>query len=298
MQRVTPVLVLTLLWLFGGTGTAVAQQVDLSGMWSAGSGNHEERPIRGDPGVEAGEYVGLPINEAARQHADTWVPAMHSLPEWQARPHPITYSMRAPAPNMRIAPILDPQTQQTIGYTLENLFGRADRIIWLDGRPHPSKYAEHLWQGFSTGEYQPGGTLKVTTTHIKYSFVHRNGLPLSPYAKMTEYFTRHRDLLVLAIIVDDPIYLDEPLVRTSTFALNPAQNIATARPFEVFEEIPSLDRGRVPSNPLGSIDRRYAEINHFPIEAARGGAHTMYPEYAKTLKQMMADMPQSEVSAR
>ena len=191
-------------------------------MWSASRGNHEERPIRGDPGVEAGEYVGLPINEAARQHADAWVPAMHSLPEWQARPHPITYSMRAPAPNMRIAPVIDPTTQQTIAYTLEGLFGRADRVIWLDGRPHPSKYAEHLWQGFSTGEFLPDGTLKVTTTHIKYSFVHRNGLPFSPYAIMTEYFVRHGDRMMLAIFVDDPIYLDEPLLRTSTFLLNPA----------------------------------------------------------------------------
>ena len=298
MQRVIPVLALTLLWLFGATGTAVAQRVDLSGMWSASRGNHEERPIRGDPGVEAGEYVGLPINEAARQHADAWVPAMHSLPEWQARPHPITYSMRAPAPNMRIAPVIDPTTQQTIAYTLEGLFGRADRVIWLDGRPHPSKYAEHLWQGFSTGEFLPDGTLKVTTTHIKYSFVHRNGLPFSPYAIMTEYFVRHGDRMMLAIFVDDPIYLDEPLLRTSTFLLNPPQNLGAARPFEVAEEIPALSRGQVPSNPLGFVDRRYAEINHLPLESVRGGAHTMYPEYVKTLEQMIKDMPQSEVSAR
>ena len=292
MRRAQLILVLLVVCLLGGVPPASGQMFDLSGLWSSG-GNHEERPIRGDPGVEAGEYVGLPINEAARQHADAWVPAMHSLPEWQGRPHPITYSMRAPGPSFRMAPVIDPESQQTIGYTLVNLFGRADRIIWLDGRPHPSKYAEHLWQGFSTGEFLPDGTLEVTTTHIKYSFVHRNGLPLSPYAQMTEYYARHGDILMLAIIVDDPIYLTEPLVRTSTFRLNPAQNIGTARPFEVFEEIPALNRGRVPYNPLGVVDTRYAEINHLPLEAARGGAHTMYPEYAERLKQLMADMQAS-----
>ena len=40
----------------------------------------------------------------------------------------------------------------------------ADRTIWLDGRPHPPKYAEHQWQGFSPGEWINVG-LKVTTTH-------------------------------------------------------------------------------------------------------------------------------------
>ena len=56
-----------------------------------------------------------------------------------------------------MGPIVDPQTERLIGYTITNLFGRADRTIWLDGRPHPSKYAEHLWQGFSTGEWVDGG---------------------------------------------------------------------------------------------------------------------------------------------
>jgi hypothetical protein len=280
-----------------GVGKASAQQVDISGLWSAGLGNFEERPLRGDPGVEAGEYVGMPVNEAGRQHADAWQPGMHSLPEWQARPHPVTYSMRAPAPNMRIAPVVDPQTQQLVAYTVENLFGRADRVIWMDGRPHPSKYAEHLWQGFSTGEYLPDGGLKVTTTHIKYSFMQRNGLPISPYALMTEYYKRHGDLLMILIVVDDPIYMTEPLVRSATFKLDPTMGIAQARPFEVFDEIAAFQRGYVPSNPLGFVDTRYAEINKLPLEAARGGAETMYPEYARRLQELMS-RPQTQAPAR
>lgn len=290
MRRTCSLLVLLLAWGLGGTPVAEAQRVDLSGFWSVGLGNHEERPIRGDPGVEAGEYVGVPINEAGRQHADAWVPAMHSLPEWQGRPHPVTYSMRAPGPNMRVTSLIEPDTQQTTAYIVQGMFGSANRIIWLDGRPHPSKYAEHLWQGFSTGEWLPDGTFKVVTTHVKFSFIHRNGLPLSPYAVYTEYFKRHGDLLVGSLIVDDPIYMDEPLVRTSTWIANPTQNYGTPRPFEVFDEIPALDRGRVPHNPLGFVDTRYAELNNLPLEAARGGAHTMYPEYAERLKQLMADM--------
>jgi glyoxylase-like metal-dependent hydrolase (beta-lactamase superfamily II) len=264
---------------------ARGQQVDLAGMWSATLGNHEELPLRGDPGVEVGEYVGIPLNEAARQHADSWTPTMHSLLEWQGRPHPVTYSMRAPRPDFRMGPVVDQKTERLIAYTITGLFGRADRTIWLDGRPHPSKYAEHLWQGFSTGEWVDGG-LKVTTTHIKYSFVHRNGIPLSPYAAMTEYYWRHGDFLTLAIIVEDPIYLTEPLVRTATFKRDPNLTIPAQQPFEVAEELPSLEKGQVPAYPLGTTHPEYATRHNLPFEASQGGAQTMYPEYMKRIEEL------------
>jgi hypothetical protein len=272
---------------FGAT-TASAQQTDLAGMWSATLGNHEELPLRGDPGVEVGEYVGIPLNEAARQHAESWMPTMHSLLEWQGRPHPVTYSMRAPRPDFRMGPIVDLRTEKLIGYTITGLFGRADRTIWLDGRPHPSKYAEHKWQGFSTGEWVDG-VLKVTTTHIKYSFVHRNGIPLSPYAVMTEYYWRHGDLLTLAIFIEDPVYLTEPLLRTSTFKLDPTMTVPAALPFEITEELASLQRGQVPAYPLGTKHTEYAESHKIPFEASQGGAQTMYPEYVERLRRLMTE---------
>jgi hypothetical protein len=278
------------------TPPASGQEVDLAGMWSATMGNFEELPLRGDPGVEVGEYVGIPMNDAARQHAQSWMATIHSLPEWQGRPHPVTYSMRAPQPNFRMGTIVDPASEQLVAYTITGLFGRADRTIWMDGRPHPSKYAEHKWQGFSTGEWQDG-MLKVTTTHIKYSFVHRNGIPLSPYAVMTEYYARHGDLLTLAIIVEDPIYLDEPMVRTATFKWNPTQTIPRATPFEVAEELPSLQRGQVPAYPLGSQHPEYAQRHGLPFEASLGGAATMYPEYVKRLKALMTAAPSVTASA-
>jgi hypothetical protein len=279
-----------------GAAPAGGQPIDLAGMWSASRGNHEELPLRGDPGVEVGEYVGIPLNEAARQHAESWTPTMHSLLEWQGRPHPVTYAMRAPRPDFRMGAIVDPKTEALIAYTVTGLFGRADRTIWLDGRPHPSKYAEHKWQGFSTGAWV-GGALKVTTTHIKYSFVHRNGIPLSPYAVMTEYYWRRGDLLILAIVVDDPIYLTEPLVRTSTFMRDPNLAIPALLPFEIAEELPSLQTGDVPAYPLGTKHVDYAEKHHLPFEASQGGAHTMYPEYVGRLEELMKALPKIPSSA-
>ena len=57
----------------------------------------------------------------------------------------------------------------------------------MDGRA--ADYAEHTWGGFSTGEWVAGGTqLKVTTTHMKTSFINRNGIPSSYRGVMTEFF--------------------------------------------------------------------------------------------------------------
>jgi cyclase len=269
-------------------GTTSAQQIDIVGNWSAALGNHEERPLRGDPGVDVGEYVGMPINEAGRQKAESWMPTLHSLLEWQGRPHPVTYAMRAPQPNFRLGTIIDPRTQQITAYTITNLFGRADRIIWMDGRPRPSKYAEHKWQGFSTGAWLPGGVLTVTTTHIKHSFMQRNGLPISPYALMTEFYSRHGEYLSLTIMVDDPVYLTETFVRSATFKWDPTLTIDAARPFEVAEELPSLQKGQVPAYPLGTQHPEYAKKHNLPFEASQGGGATQYPEYTTRLKDGVA----------
>src|SRR6185436_2813402 len=54
-------------------------------------------------------------------------------------------------------------------------------------QPHPAEYAEHTWDGFSTGEWV-GAALKVTTTHMKWGVIQRNGVPASPNATMVEFW--------------------------------------------------------------------------------------------------------------
>ena len=167
--------------------TPASAQIDISGEWAARG--TEDQPHRG-PGAELGDYTGLPINAAARQKASVWDASILSLPERMAQPHPAMYFMRGPGPNMRITKRVDPVTLQLVAYTLEGVFGRNDRVIWMDGRPHPSPNAEHTWDGFSTGRCERG-MLVVTTTHMKYGYHRRNGVPSSVKSKMTEYFIRH-----------------------------------------------------------------------------------------------------------
>ncbi len=284
--------------LLSGRAHAQGQAVDIVGQWSGILGTMEEQPLRGDPGVEVGEYVGMPINDAARQHADSWQPTWGSLPEWQNRPHPVTYSMRAPSGNFRLTAEYDPVYQTIVAYHIDGLFGRADRTIWMDGRSRPSKYAEHLYQGFSLGSWE-NGVLKIVTTHIKYAFIHRNGLPTSPYAVVTEYYAPHGDLLTGFYIVDDPIYLTEPLIRTTSYKRAPLQNVGRALPSEAVEELFTLKRGDVPAYPLGSKHREYSEIHHIPFEATQGGANTALPEYAKRIQELLkAEKPAGTTSSQ
>ena len=86
----------------------------------------------------------------------------------------------------------------------------------MDGRPHPSEYAPHTWEGFSTGEWE-GNALKVTVTHIKAGYLQRNGAPHSDQAVTTEYWQRHGDMLLLTSIINDPIFYEEPVVKTTNW---------------------------------------------------------------------------------
>jgi cyclase len=259
-------------------------QRDIAGEWTALY--HEDQPHR-IPGPELGDYTGLPINDAARLKADSWDASILSLREHQAKPHPSTYSLRGPA-NIRIRREVDPVTQQTIAYELFGTFGQATRMLWLDGRPHPPAHAAHTWAGFSTAQWD-GNALTVFTTHLKAGWLQRNGVAHSDQATMTERFIRHGNHLMVVSIVDDPIYLEDPFIRTTNWVLNPDQEVRRTQ-FDVVDEVAERRKGEVPHHLPGSPAVRlklteFASHVGLPPDAARGGAATTYPEYQWRLKQ-------------
>ena len=254
-------------------------QVDLSGAW--GQRFHEDLPERG-AGPEIGDYLGLPINDAARLRADSWSASKWTLLERQCEPHPADYGPRGPA-SMRISSTVDPVSQDVIAWHTTMMWMLPHRTIYMDGRPRPSAYAQHGWQGFSTGEWE-GDTLKVTTTHLKEGWVRRNGVPRSEKASLVEYFIRHGDYLTLVTVVTDPVYLTEPLVRTSNWVADPGFQLSP------FSCIPTVEIER----PRGAVPHYLPETNPYltefagkyglPVEATRGGAETMYPDYLSRLR--------------
>jgi hypothetical protein len=262
-----------------------AAQNDISGEWGALNGVSEDQPHR-VPGATLGDYTGLPINAAARQKAQSWDASILSQSEQQAKPHPAMYSLRGGGgPNLRIAKVVDPVTGRLTAYSITGLFGRADRMIWMDGRPHPSHYAEHTFDGFSTGEWV-GNSLKVTTTHMKAGVIQRNGVPASYQASMVEFWTRHHNHMSVFTWIDDPVYLEEPMVRTTDWLANPAQHVGPPIPFETVDELGDRPLGWVPSWPLGTEHRDLSTQFGIPFEATQGGKATLYPEYMKRIAEL------------
>jgi len=262
-----------------GASPAARAQMDLAGMWAQRF--HEELPERG-AGPEIGDYVGLPVNDAARLRADSWDAAKWTVPERQCEPHPADYAPRGPA-SLRIGRTVDPISQDVISWDITVMWMLPQRTIYMDGRPRPSQYAQHSWQGFSTGEWD-GDMLKVTTTHLKEAWVRRNGLPRSDRATIVEYWIRNDDYLTLVTVVTDPVYLTEPLVRTSDWVLDPGLQLSP------FSCIPTVEierpRGAVPHHLPGTNEflTEYATRHGLPQAAARGGASTMYPDYVPELR--------------
>src|SRR5690606_4466016 len=115
-------------------------------------------------------------------------------------------------------------------------------------------------------------------------WLRRNGLPRSEHATLTEYFIRNENYLTLVTVVDDPVYLTEPLVRTSDWVLDPGVQLSP------FSCIPAVEierpRGTVPHYLPGENPflHEYSERHGVPFEASRGGAETMYPEYLPRLR--------------
>src|SRR5712691_3307663 len=268
--------------LLGAVAVApLLAQRDLTGEWAPRF--HEDQPER-IPGPEIGDYLGLPINDAARLRGDSWDASLLTLPEHQCKPHPADYGPRAPA-NLRFWRDIDTATQQTIAYHTHISWQAPERTIWMDGREHPPEYAAHTWQGFSTGKWE-GDMLTVTTTHLKNGWIRRNGIPRSDRAVLTEHWIRHDKYLTLVSIVNDPVYLSEPFIRTTDWQADPDQNIA---PYPC-ESVVEVER------PLGAVPHHLPGTNAFlkefpakysiPEQAARGGAETMYPEYKLKLSGM------------
>jgi hypothetical protein len=169
-------------------------------------------------------------------------------------------------------------------------------IIWLDGRPHPSKNAPHDQTGFTTGVWN-GNELIATTTHIKTGYIRRNGAPSSDEAVITTHFRRHGDMLTVAMFMDDPVYLTEPYVLTRAYNLSQTPGSIGGPPCIVGDE--GVEEGRVPhylpgQNPLGDVVTKLFGI---PAEAELGGPETMYPEYRDKIKDKFV-FPAKPVPAR
>jgi hypothetical protein len=278
-----------------GSAAALAQ-TDLTGDWG-GSNNvdYQDFQLRG-AGPDPLDYAGMPINADARAVAVAHSAEEQALPQRQCLPYPPPYTLTSPA-GLRMWPDYD-ATGRVIAWNTSAGADVAGLKIWMDGRPHPSQYADHPLGGFTTGVWE-GDILTTYTTHMKHGYLRRNGVPESDQATMTLHFIRHGTLLTIAGELNDPIYLTRAflysrvrlLVRTPTEAsdqFDPASSGVGGKSAcrATVEGAKFADVGTVPhylpgTNPsLGDLAARL----HLPQFATMGGEETIYPEFRKRLQ--------------
>jgi glyoxylase-like metal-dependent hydrolase (beta-lactamase superfamily II) len=252
---------------------------DIAGEWRL---ENNEADTTAQPPL--GDYLGIPFNDAGRMRADTTAESIWGTPEYQCRPHSAPHQWRGLG-GARILKEQDPLSRDVRVYHIQ--FMRSlDRPIFMDGRPHPPAWAPHSWTGFSTGEWI-GNTLKVTTTHLKDGYLKRGGPQTSDMYAMTEFITRHGDLLTIVTSIDDPIYQDEPYIESTTYNYDPVASVNTETcSGSAFAENGGSDRHHVPhflpgqNSGLGEWLKVQSWV---PAEAARGGVKTIYPEYKSVM---------------
>jgi len=259
--------------------TPALAQIDLSGTWA--NRLHEDWFERA-PGPEIGDYLGLPLNDEGRARADAYQVSLQAMPERQCILYTAHYMVLGPQ-NLRVMSELDPISGRVVAWHFSGTVDRGPHTIWMDGRPHPSANAPHTPGGFSTGEWQ-GNMLVAYTTHMTEDMIWRNGVQASDQATLTETYVRHDNTLTITMILDDPIYLEEPFIRSASFVLDPSIRVLP-EPCEPQVEI-TRKEGAVPHYLPGANPflKEVSDWYKIPQEAVRGGAQTMYPEYRKKLK--------------
>ena len=252
-------------------------QIDLSGSWAARNYGLAE----GQSGMV--DYVGVPLNESARERALLYSASEVSEPDRQCSVWSPVYLMSGNF-GLKIWNETEPLSGRTIAWKIGPWEDLAVTTIWMDGRSHPSNNAPHDIGGFTTGVWE-NDVLTTYTTHMPAGLYRKNGVPSSPQATMRLSFLRHGDILTLSARIEDPVYLAEPLYVTRTFQWSQGPPIPMAAiPCIPAEE--GVPVGAVPhylpgKNPfLGEMQRLY----NIPPQTALGGPETMYPDYRKKLK--------------
>jgi len=250
-------------------------QMEFSGEWAP----VQDQDNTGDPYV--GEFIGIPMSRAGSLRAQAWNASLYTLPEWQCRPHGAMYISRGPS-QVRIWKEVDPISRQITAYHAEWLRS-VDNPYFMDGRPHPSAMTPHTWGGFSTAAFE-GEMLKITTTHLKEDYYRRNGVPSSDDATLTQYWIRRGDYLTWVTIAYDPLYLTEPMIRSSEYRFSPNQQIPPY-PCTAVEEV-VREQGVVPHHLPGTNPflKEFGQKFNLPLEVTMGGPESMHPELARKIQ--------------
>jgi hypothetical protein len=198
-----------------------AAPIDLTGYWvSIVTEDWRYRMVTPAPG----DYQSVPMTPAAIKIANGWDPAKDEAAGDQCKSYGAPAILRVPE-HLHITW----QDDQTL--RMDTDAGKQTRIFHFgpgkapageDAGPTLQGDSLAQWEIQRAGQKPVGGSLKVTTSHLKAGYLRKNGVPYSENTSLTEYYDlvkeRNGDqLLVVTIVVTDPMYLREPFIISSHF---------------------------------------------------------------------------------
>ena len=267
--------------------------LDISGSWF--DIFHQE--LGRTAGGNLVEYAGVPINEGGRLYALAWDPSRFTVRQQQCAAYTPEFLLFGGG-NFRFWEERDPHTQQLIDIKMYGQITEGNRTIWMDGRPHPPAWAQHTWMGFSTGKYE-GTVLTVYTTHLKRAWIKRNGMVQSDETTVVEHYIRHGDRITFVSVLTDPVYLDQPFIRSAEMLRSNRDPDAWLYACDDGEQVIGRPDDQIPFYAWGQHPylREFSNSFKVPLFAALGGAETMYPEYVAKLKNTDAAAAEAAVQA-
>ncbi len=200
---------------------------DLTGYWVSeivDEWRFRVSPIKGD-------ILYMPLNPEARRVANAWDPDKDQAEGNQCRAYGAVGLMQRPG-RLHITWVDDNTLK------IDADAGTQSRT-WHFG-PAPADAGSPALQGYSVAKWEgPGfggggrgrggpvappktGTLNVVTTNLLPGYLRKNGVPYSDKAVLTEYVNlvagqQGDSYIAVTAMVDDPVYLNGPFIRTYQF---------------------------------------------------------------------------------
>ena len=198
-----------------------AAPIDLTGYWVAEITEDWRwrmvTPAKGD-------YQSIPITPAAQKVADAWDPAKDEAAGEQCKGYGAPGLMRAPT-RLHIT-WLDENTLR-----VEADHGIQTRLLHFGSWKSPG--GAPTLQGDSVARWERpaargsrGGTLVASTTRLRPGYLRKNGVPYSDQTTLTEYWDliaepSGEQRILLLLIVEDPVYLQQPWIVPVHFKKEP-----------------------------------------------------------------------------
>jgi glyoxylase-like metal-dependent hydrolase (beta-lactamase superfamily II) len=112
------------------------------------------------------------------------------------------------------------------------------------------------------------------------------GLPESDQATLVEFFTRHGDHITYTSIINDPVFLTEPSIKTTDFFRQPTDPGGWLFPCDDSEQVVGRAPDQVPNYLFGKqpFVEEHANKYKLPLLGILGGPETMYGEFEAKVK--------------